>query len=130
VKDIFKSGDSKQARYRVTSEDVASFHGEIVHAVCSTFTIAREVEWATRQFVLEMREDHEEGVGTHISIDHKGPAFIGDEIVFTSRVETIQNHEIICSFEASVNGRIIATGKTGQKILKRDDLKRIFSRKV
>jgi predicted thioesterase len=128
VKNIFKPGDKKQVSYRVKQSDVASFHGEVVHAVCSTFTLAREVEWATRQFVLEMREAHEEGIGTQLAIHHKSPAFVGDEILFISTLETLENNEIICAFEASVNGRIIATGKTGQKILGREKIAKIFAR--
>ena len=127
MKNIFKPGDKKQLSYRVKKEDVAAFQGEVVHPVCSTFTLAREVEWATRQFVLEMREAHEEGIGTQLVIDHQAPAFVGDEILFTSTIEMLENHEIICAFEASVNGRIIATGKTGQKILSREKIAKIFA---
>lgn len=108
-------------------EDVAAFGGEVVHPVCSTFALTREVEWATRQFVLDMREDHEEGIGTHVYIDHKSPAFVGEEVMIASVIDKIENHEIICTFEAAVNGRIIATGKTGQKILSREKIKRIFT---
>jgi fluoroacetyl-CoA thioesterase len=128
MKNIFKSGDMKQTSYWVKKEDVAAFKGEIVHPVCSTFTLAREIEWATRQFVLEMCEPHEEGVGTKLTIDHKGPAFIGDEIIFTARIDSLKNHEIVCSFEATVNGRIIATGITGQKILSREKIGKLFSK--
>lgn len=127
MKNIFKPGDQKQFSYVVKEEDVAAFHGEVVHRVCSTFTLAREVEWATRQFVLEMREDHEEGIGTQVHIDHKSPAFVDEEIIITSQIDSLENHEIICTFEAAVNGRIIATGKTGQKILSREKIKRIFT---
>lgn len=128
VKEIFKPGDRKQTRYVVRPEDVAAFGGEVVHPVCSTFTLGREVEWAGRQFVLEMREAHEEGIGTQLVIDHKAPAFVGEEIVVTAIVDKIESHELICTFEATVNGRIIATGKTGQKILSREKINRIFTR--
>lgn len=128
MKNIFKSGDMKQTSYWVKKEDVAAFQGEVVHPVCSTFTLAREIEWATRQFVLEMREPHEEGVGTQLTIHHKGPAFIGDEIIVTAKIVSLENHEIVCSFEATVNGRIIATGTTGQKILSREKIGRLFSK--
>lgn len=127
VKNIFKPGDKKQLLYQVKPEDVAAFHGEVVHPVCSTFALAREIEWATRQFVLDMRETHEEGIGTQLVIHHKAPAFVGDTIIFTSTIETLENHEIICAFEANVNGRIIATGKTGQKILSKEKITRLFA---
>lgn len=127
MKNIFKTGDKKQLSYRVKQSDVAAFQGEVVHSVCSTFTLAREVEWATRQFVLEMREAHEEGIGTQLAINHKAPAFVNDEILFISTIEKLENHEIICAFEASVNGRIIAIGKTGQKILSKEKIANLFA---
>lgn len=127
MKDIFKPGDRKQTTYVVQETDVAAFGGQLVHPVCSTFALAREAEWAGRQFVLEMREAHEEGIGTQLVIDHKSPAFVGEEIVLAATVEKIENHEIICAFEATVNGRIIATGKTGQKILSREKIDRLFA---
>lgn len=127
MKDIFKPGDRKQITYVVQQADVAAFGGQVVHPVCSTFALAREAEWAGRQFVLEMRDAHEEGIGTQLVIDHKSPAFVGEEIVLTAMIDKIDNHEIICSFEASVNGRIIAVGKTGQKILSREKINRLFA---
>jgi fluoroacetyl-CoA thioesterase len=99
----------------------------VVHPVCATFALAREIEWTTRQFVLEMIDPDEEGVGTYLSIDHKSPAFAGEEIIFTAKIDQLNNHELICSYEAKVNGRLIAVGKTGQKILKREKINRIFN---
>jgi predicted thioesterase len=128
LKDIFKSGDRKETRYVVKHNDVAAFNGEVVHPVCATFTLAKEIEWSTRQFVLEMRDHNEEGIGTHITIDHKGPAFVGEEIIFTAQVEALQGNELICSYEAKVGERLIATGKTGQKILKREKISRLFTK--
>lgn len=127
MKNIVKPGDRKQITYVVTQADVAAFQGEVVHPVCATFTLAREAEWAGRQFVLEMCEPHEEGIGTQVVVEHKSPAFVGEEIVIIATVERIEQHELICSFEASVNGRIIAIGKTGQKILSREKINRLFT---
>lgn len=117
---------TKSLTYRVKPEDVAAFNGEVVHQVCSTFTLAREIEWTTRQFVLDLRDDDEEGIGTHVSIDHKSPAFVGEDIIFTARIDSLVNGELICSYEAHVGERLIAVGKTGQKILKRDKISKIF----
>lgn len=129
MKAIFKPGDQKQTRYRVKDTDVAAFKGEVVHPVCGTFTLAREIEWATRQFVLKMRDGDEEGVGTMLTVDHHGPAFVGDEIIFIAWVEQINGHELICGYEARVKDRLIASGKTGQKILKRDKISQLFTNK-
>jgi predicted thioesterase len=64
-----------------------------------------------------------------LSINHHSPAFVGEEILFTATVEKIERNELICSIEASAGDRTIATGKTGQKMLKKEKLNPLF-RKV
>lgn len=122
----FESGHQKEYRHLVKEDEVASFHGTTVHPVYATFALARDVEWTTRQFVLEMCDPDEEGVGTFLSINHKSPAFVGEEIIFTARIEAWDGRELICTYEARVNERLIAEGKTGQKILKKDKIKKLF----
>lgn len=126
MKHIFDVGDIKVFRRVVTRSDVAGFNGEVVHPVCATFALARDIEWTSRQFVLQLRDDDEEGIGTMLTISHVGPAFVGEEIVFTARVEEINGRELICSYEARVGDRLIALGKTGQKVLKREKINTIF----
>lgn len=128
MKSIFKKGDKKQLDKKVLKSDVAAFNNQVVHQVCSTFSLAREIEWATRQYVLEMKEEDEEGIGTFISIDHKSPAFVGETLSIRSEVELINNNEIICSYNVIVGKRLIATGKTGQKIMKKEKLMQIFDK--
>lgn len=125
---MFKPGDRKTFKHLVNQQDVAAFHGEVVHPVCATFSLARDIEWTTRQFVLEMREDDEEGIGTFLSIEHKGPAFVGEEIFFEAWVDSIERNELICHYQARVGDRLVAIGKTGQKILKKDKLNRLLQK--
>lgn len=127
MKDVFKPGDIRKYKMVVAPSDVAAFHGKVVHEVCSTFTLSREAEWTTRQFVLEMKDDDEEGVGTFITVNHKSPAFVGEEIVFLGKVDSIIGHELICTFEARVGNRVIADGKTGQKIFNKEKLAQRFN---
>jgi fluoroacetyl-CoA thioesterase len=127
MKQIFKAGDMKEYKTIVRAEDSASFHGTVVHPVYSTFALARDIEWTTRLFVLEMKEEDEEGIGTYLQITHMGPAFVGEEIAIRGTFESLNGSELICSFEARVGNRSIASGKTGQKILKREKIKSIFS---
>jgi len=129
MKNIFKKGDEKTCRRIVSFDDAAAFQGVVVHPVCSTFSLAREIEWTSRQFVLEMCEKDEEGIGTFLSIDHKGPAFVGEELVISACVEQITINELSCSYKVKVEDRLIAFGKTGQKIFKREVIDKIF-RKV
>jgi predicted thioesterase len=63
-----------------------------------------------------------------LSIDHKSPAFVGEEIIFTAWVDQVNGNELICFYEARVGDRLVALGKTGQKILKRERIMEIFDR--
>jgi fluoroacetyl-CoA thioesterase len=52
----FSKGDRKTHVFQVSPRDTARFEAGEVHSVCSTFVLAREMEWAGRLFVLEMKE--------------------------------------------------------------------------
>jgi fluoroacetyl-CoA thioesterase len=128
VKLIFKPGDKKVYKKVVADADVAAFHGQVLHEVCSTFSLARDFEWSSRLFFIEMKEEDEEGVGTFLSIDHKSPAFVGEEITFTATVVKMERNELTCMIEARTGNRLIATGTTGQKMLKKEKLKQVFTK--
>src|SRR6218665_2592174 len=126
MKTIFHTGDEKAYHHTVTSADVASFHGEMVHPVYSTFALARDAEWTSRQFVLEMCEEDEEGVGTMIHLEHKSPAFVGEHVQFIARIQALEGTELICTLNVTAGDRVVAVGVTGQKVLKKEKINRIF----
>ena len=61
MKKRFKTGDKKIYKKEIVTSDQAIFHGELLHQVCSTFALARDFEWTSRLFFLEMKEEDEEG---------------------------------------------------------------------
>ena len=128
MKRIFNPGDQKVYIRKITEDDLATFHGELLHTVYATFALARDFEWSSRLFFLEMKEPEEEGVGTFLQIHHKSPAFAGEEVVIVATVESIVGMELTCHIEARVNDRLIADGKTGQRMLKKERLKMIFTK--
>jgi len=125
---IFKPGDQKKYERTVEEQDQAIFHGEVLHAVCSTFALARDMEWSSRLFFIEMKEEDEEGVGTHLSIDHFSPAFVGEKLSIVATVSAIDGNELICDIEVKVGDRVVARGKTGQRMLKKERLKKLFEK--
>ncbi|ATL49601.1 hypothetical protein COR50_21825 [Chitinophaga caeni] len=128
MKLIFKPGDTRHFSRVVTKADCASFESGLVHPVYATFALARDAEWCCRLFVLDMKEDDEEGIGTMLTIEHLAPALVGATVDFTATVASIQGNEIICQYEAYVGARLIAKGKQGQKILPKQQLEKIFER--
>jgi predicted thioesterase len=127
MKLVYKQGDLLQYSRIVTQNDIAAFESGTVHHVYSTFALTRDAEWSGRLFVLNMKEAHEEGIGTMITVAHKSPAFIGQEVTFIARFEEITDKgEIITSFEAFVGERLVASGKQGQRILPVSKLETLF----
>jgi predicted thioesterase len=120
MRNIFKPGDKKQLKTTARLCDSVSSSEDGAIQFYTTSCLARDVESIMQQFVLEMQEKGEQGVGTYLGIDFKSQAFIDEEITITAWVDQMNNNELFCFFEAKVGERLIALGKTGQKILKQE----------
>lgn len=124
----FHAGDTKTFTRVVREEDIAQFDSGTVHPVYATFALARDAEWSGRLFVLEMKGDDEEGIGTRLDIVHVSPAFVGQTVRFVACFEEITpKGEILNSFEAFVGDRLIARGLQGQRILPKAKIETLFS---
>ncbi|MFY0254854.1 thioesterase family protein [Chitinophaga sp. 30R24] len=124
---IFQPGHTMQFSRVVRPEDCATFDNGNVHPVYATFALARDAEWCCRLFILAMKEETEEGIGTRLTIEHISPARIGSRVDFTATITHIHHHEITCHYEAACAHRVIAVGVQVQKILKKEKLERLFA---
>ncbi len=120
-------GDKRSFLHTVAEADIATFESGNVHTVCSTFALAKYIEWTTRIFIIDIKNKDEEGIGTMIEIEHISPAFINQAMHFDATVIAIKKNELICKVLVSVNNRLVAKAKTGQKLLKKDKINKIFS---
>lgn len=111
----------------MAQQDVAAFDAGMVHPVYATFALARDAEWSGRLFVLDMKEDDEEGIGTGLEIKHLSPAMLGTEVIFTATLEAVNGQEVVTTFEARAGKRLIATGRQWQRILPRKKLEKLFA---
>lgn len=124
---IFEVGNQISFVHVVEQSDLATFETGNVHPFYSTFALGRDAEWACRQFVLQMKEADEEGIGTFLNIRHKSPAMLGDTVEFIATVSLLEGHQIDCTFVARIGERIVAEGEQGQKILKKEKLERLVN---
>lgn len=122
----FSIGDTKTFTHKVVDSDAARFESGEVHNVYSTFALSRDAEWSGRLFVLEMKEAGEEGIGTGITVTHHSSALIGQEVVFTATLTEVNKNEVVIDYTAHVGDRLVGSGKTWQKILKKEKLDRLF----
>lgn len=122
----FSIGDVKTYTHKVEDVDAARFESGEVHNVYSTFALGRDAEWAGRLFVLEMKEKGEEGIGTGLTVTHHSPALMGQEVVFTAMLTEVNNNEVVVDYTAKIGDRLVANGKTWQKIIKKEKLDKLF----
>lgn len=127
MKNPFTPGDTRTYTKIVEQADTAVFDTGEVHPVYATFALGRDAEWACRLFVLEMKDEDEEGIGTFLHVEHVSPALPGSEVIFYAVLKSVARNEVICSYETKAGDRIIAKGETGQKILKKEKLEKLFS---
>jgi fluoroacetyl-CoA thioesterase len=127
VKHLFKPGDTKQFRKTVRPDETARFESGEVHPVYATFAVARDAEWVCRLFVLDMKEQGEEGIGTMVSVFHESPALVGSDVVFTATVKALERNAIACSYEAHCGERRVAYGEQVQKILPLEKIEGLFA---
>ncbi len=120
-------GDKRIFKHIVCKADLAKFDSGTVHKVCSTFALAKYIEWSSRLFIIDIKTEDEEGIGTMIHIDHKSPTFINEELLFEATVKSINGNELICDVLVTCKSRVVAKAQTGQKLLKKDRIKEIFS---
>ena len=125
MKDIYKIGDKKIYHHTVDESDVAEFESGLVHPFYATFALGRDAEWSGRLFVLDMLEDDEEGIGTFLNVKHVSPALVGQTVEFVATIIEQNGAKMACSFEAKVGDRLVATGSTGQMILKKSQVTKI-----
>jgi len=128
MKNIYKIGDQKTYTKTVSADETARFESGEVHPFYGTFALGRDVEWAGRLFVLDMKEEHEEGIGTYLHVDHHSPALIGEEVRITAEIIGIDGAKLDTSFKVEVGQRLIASGKTGQMILDKEKIERMTNR--
>ncbi len=128
MKNIFNPGDKKKYTCRVESDDLVKFRTGALHSVYSTYAITRDAEWVCRLFVLDIKEEDEEGIGSMVKVVHHAPAKIGTEITFTGTFISLTKNEVLCSFEAHNGNRLIASGETAQKILRKEKLEQVLNK--
>jgi len=126
MKNMFHCGDIKTFVKKVTEQDIAQFESGAVHEVYGTFALGRDAEWCSRLFVLEMKDEDEEGIGTFLHITHHSPALLGQEVMFSAEIIKLEKNIVDCRVIAKVNDRLIAECSTGQKIIKKEKLNLLF----
>jgi predicted thioesterase len=122
----FNPGIVREVTMTVTEDMCPAFDGVIIHRVCSTWTMVHYMELAARRVLVDFLDDDEEGVGAHVSVDHRGPAPVGTEVTVRAELIEVRHNRVTCHVAARAGDRLLADGKQVQMVFKRDHLERLL----
>ncbi len=115
----------------VTEAMCPAFDGVIVHRCYSSWSVAHHFELAARKVLVDFLEDYEEGIGSHVCVDHLAPCPIGRTIrVRAELVEVVQGRhvKVVCDVTAHDGDRLLARGRQVQIVMGKDHLKKHIER--
>jgi fluoroacetyl-CoA thioesterase len=94
-----------------------------VHPVYATYSMAKHFEEAGRKLLLRHLEPGEAGIGRSVSVEHLGPAWVGDTVRVTARCVEVRGNRLTCACTAvDAAGRELGTGTTVQIVLPEETL--------
>jgi len=128
MKPSLKLGNTAEVIITVTSDMCPAFDGVVVHRVYSTWSMAHHMELAARMVLAPHLEEHEEGIGSHLSIDHVSPAPLGHSVRLVATAVELHGTTLVCEVIAYDGPRIVGRGKQVQRILPKTTLAAIIER--
>ena len=132
MKPDLQIGDTAEVRIAVTEDKSPAFDGVVVHRVYSTWSMAHHMELAARMVLAPNLEDHEEGIGSHLSIDHLAPTPVGETVRVVAEAVEIGPTTLVCDVNAyhvrPGGDRLVGRGRQVQRILPRTKLSSLFKR--
>lgn len=121
-------GVRAEVEIEVTPDMCPAFDGVIVHRVYSTWSLAHHMELAARKVLAPNLDDHEEGIGTHLSIDHLAPTPIGKHVRVVATCTAVEGKLVVCEVKAYDGQRLIGQGVQHQKVLPKKVLAGLIER--
>lgn len=124
-------GLAREITVLVTEDMCPAFDGVIVHRVYSTWSAAHHFEIAARKVLVDFLEPHEEGIGSHLSIDHVSPCPVGQRVRIVAEVEEVtadRHPRLICAVRAFHGDRLLARGRQVQVVMNREHLNKYIEK--
>ena len=117
MESTLKVGNTTTHTFLVTKEMQPRFADVIIHPVCSTWDMAHQFEIVARKSLEPHLSEGEEGIGSFLSIEHRSPAPIGENVHLEAVVTECYVSSLVCTITARIGSRVCASGKQIQRIL-------------
>ena len=127
----FEPGIIRSLEVTVTPDMCPAFDGVVVHRVYSTWSVAHHFEIAARKVLVDFLESGEEGVGSHVSVDHLAPCPVGGQVrVVAELIEVTRDRHtrVVCECRAFCGEKLLAKGLQVQVVMDKEHLKRYLER--
>ena len=121
-------GNTAEVTAEVTEDMCPAFDGVIVHRVYSTWSMAHHMELAARMVLAPHLDDHEEGIGASLSIDHVAPAPVGHTVRVVARATEVDDTTVVCDVTAYDGDRLVGRGRQVQRVLPKHTLEALIER--
>ena len=73
-------------------------------------------------------EEHEEGLGTHLSIDHLSPTPVGKTVRVEAEATQVESHRLVCTVRAYHGERLTGRGSQVQRVLPKEIINQLTER--
>ncbi len=130
MKPALQPGVSAEVSALVTEDMCPAFDGVIVHRVYSTWSLAHHMELAARKVLAPNLQEHEEGIGSHLSVDHLSPTPVGKTVRVVATCTEVDDQGVVCEVVAYERERIIACGKQVQRVLPKEVIQSLIERQM
>ena len=133
MKSGFDPGITREHTVVVTADMCPAFEGVVIHRVYSTWSAAHHFEIAARMVLVDFLEEHEEGVGSHLSVDHLAPCPVGRTVRVRAELVEVTNDRhprVVCNVTAYDGDRLLARGKQVQVVMNKEHLQHYLERSI
>ncbi len=112
----------------VTEDMCPDFDGIIVHRLYSTWSMAHHMELAARMVLAPHLHEDEEGIGSHLTIDHIAPTPVGHTVRVVATATEVDRSTVVCDVTTYDGDRVVGRGKQVQRVLPRKKLQALIQR--
>ena len=131
MKPGFNPGIVREVTVTVTKDMCPTFDGVLVHPCYSTWALVHHMEIAARKVLVDFLEPNEEGIGSHVSVDHLAPCRLGKTVTVRAELLSVsdgRHPQVICAVSAFDGDRVLGRGRQVQVVMKKDELTRLIER--
>ncbi len=131
MKPGFNPGIVREVTVTVTAEMCPTFDGVLVHPCYSTWSLVHHMELAARKVLVDFLEPHEEGIGSHVSVDHLAACRLGKTVRVRAELLSVSGDHhprVTCVVSAFDGDRLLARGRQVQVVMKKDRLAKLIER--